>query len=378
LRARILVAWLRQHAESLGVTVDADVDADELLAAPVDTRVTLVPAGSQDGQAGAPGPLVPLERIALPHVLSGARGVNRAGGLCYLQAQHDLDAIRAYLHRYGDRPQALRAYTRELERLLLWAVTERGTALSSLTVEDCNAYKAFLAAPGERFVGPRQSRRSPRWRPFAPGGLTPASQKYAILVIRGAFDWLVKVRYLAGNPWAAVSDPATVTPEHAIRIERALPLALWTKVRQGLAEQAQRYGPDAMRWRAAAAAIFLMGDSGLRITEATLTQRERLRYVPADGDVPAGWTLQIVGKGRKQRSVPVSAACVDALRAHWADRALDFEAPPAAAPLIKPIEIPPTPAAQRRHGDAHSVAGYSANGLRGLVNWAFAQLLERL
>uniref|UniRef100_UPI003BEEFE06 IS1096 element passenger TnpR family protein n=1 Tax=Burkholderia arboris TaxID=488730 RepID=UPI003BEEFE06 len=375
LRARILVAWLRQHVESLGMTVDADVDADEPFAAPVDQHVMLAPAGGEDRPAGA---LAPLERIALPHMLSGAHGVNRAGGLCYLQASHDLDAIRAYLHRYSDRPQALRAYTRELERLLLWAVTERGTALSSLTVEDCNAYKAFLAAPTDRFVGPRQSRQSPLWRPFAPGGLTPTSQKYAVLVIRGAFDWLVQVRYLAGNPWAAVSDPATITPEHAIQIERALPLALWTQVRQGLAEQTQRFGPDAARWRAAAAAIFLMGDSGLRITEATLAQRERLRYVQADGDVPAGWSLQIVGKGRKQRSVPVSAACVTALRAHWADRELDFDAPPETAPLIKPTEIPPTPAAQRRHGDELGAAGYSANGLRGLVNWAFAQLREQL
>jgi integrase/recombinase XerD len=150
-RARILVAWLRRHADTLGVTVDADVDAAEPLAAPAATHVALVPAGSQ-GTHG--GPLAPLERIELPHRLSGGegphgtglRGVNRAPGLCYLQAQHDLDAIRSYLHRYTDRPQALRAYTHELERLLLWAVTERGTALSSLSVDDCNAYKAFLAA----------------------------------------------------------------------------------------------------------------------------------------------------------------------------------------------------------------------------------------
>ncbi|MEX3630138.1 MAG: site-specific integrase [Burkholderia sp.] len=122
----------------------------------------------------------------------------------------------------------------------------------------------------------------------------------------------------------------------------------------------------------------MMGDSGLRITEATLAQRERLRYVPTDGDVPAGWSLQIVGKGRKQRSVPVSAACVAALRAHWADRELDFDAPPETAPLIKPTDIPPTPAAQRLHGNELGAAGYSANGLRGLVNWAFAELGERL
>ncbi|MDR6412236.1 UNVERIFIED_ORG: integrase [Burkholderia sp. 1595] len=384
LRARILVAWLRRHAGSLAVTVDADVDATEPLAAPVAIHVALAPAG----EAGpSSGPLAPLERIALPHRLSGGegphgtgqRGVNRAPGLCYLQAQHDLDAIRSYLHRYTDRPQALRAYTRELERLLLWAVTERGAALSSLSVDDCNAYKAFLAAPAERFVGPRTARNSPRWRPFAPDGLTPGSQKYAVVVLRAAFDWLVKVRYLAGNPWVAVTDPATDTPEYAIRIDRALPLQLWTKVRVGLDGRSGSLGPSGPQWRAAKAAILLMGDSGLRITEATLARRERLGYLQADGDTPAGWTLQVLGKGRKQRSVPVSTAALAALRAHWADRGLDFNDPPATTPLIKPVDIPPTPAAQRRHaaGSAEP-AGYSSNGLRGLVSWAFDQLQETL
>lgn len=380
LRARILVAWLRRHAGTLGVTVDADVDTTEPLAAPAATHVSLVPAGCQTAQGGS---LAPLERIELPNLLSGGggphgtgqRGVNRAPGLCYLRAQHDLDAIRSYLHRYTDRPQALRAYTRELERLLLWAVTERGKALSSLDVDDCNAYKAFLAAPAERFVGPRSARSSPRWRPFAPDGLTPGSQKYAVLVLRAAFDWLVKVRYLAGNPWVAVTDPATETPEYAIRIERALPLQLWTKVRVGLDERSGSLGPSGPQWRAAKAAILLMGDSGLRITEATLARRERLGYLQADGETPAGWVLGVLGKGRKQRSVPVSTVALAALRAHWADRGLDFNDPPATAPLIKPVDIPPTPAAQRRHVDeSPEPAGYSSNGLRGLVNWAFGQL----
>jgi integrase len=394
----VIVAWLRRHAGSLGVTVDVDVEAAEPLAAPAVTHIALTPAG--DDRPDRPsGPLVPLERIALPHALSGAHGANRASGLCYPKAQHELDAIRAYLHRYDDRAQARRAYTRELERLLLWSVTERGTAFSSLTVEDYQAYKAFLAAPASRFVGPRTARSSSRWRPFAPDGLTPDSQRYAVHVLRAAFDWLVKARYLGGNPWVAVTDPATVTREHAMRIERALPVQLWTKVRQGLDDREQDPGPLGPRWRTAATAILIMGDSGLRITEASLARREQLRYIAADGDTPASWMLGVLGKGRKQRSVPLSIACVTALRAHWRDRGLDFNAPPASAPLIQPLDIPPTPAAQRRHGagqgggnDAKAAhpegdpvqrirevsAGYSSNGLRGLVNWAFAQLQASL
>ncbi|WP_264165022.1 hypothetical protein [Burkholderia cepacia] len=42
--------------------------------------------------------------------------------------------------------------------------------------------------------------------------------------------------------------------------------------------------------------------------------------MPADDDTPASWLLEVIGKGNKQRFVPINAACVDALRAHWSDR----------------------------------------------------------
>ena len=142
--------WCLRHASTLGVTVTADVDAIDPLIAPVVLHVVIDDARDS--------PLAPFERIELPHALSGAQGTNRMAGLCYLQAQHDLDAIRSYLHRYRDRPQALRAYTRELERLLLWAVSKRGKPLSSLDVDDCESYKAFLASPAERFTGRRHRR----------------------------------------------------------------------------------------------------------------------------------------------------------------------------------------------------------------------------
>jgi integrase len=381
LRARVLVAWLCRHAASLGASIADEVDPVDPLAAPATVaRVTLAPAGTA---------LAPLERVAVPPALSGGegpqgagkRGSNRAPVFSYLRAPHDLAAVRAYLHRYRDQPATLRAYTRELERLLLWAITVRGTALSSLTVDDCEAYKDFLAAPSAAFVGPRTVRGSPRWRPFASASLSADSQRYAVRALRAAFDWFVDVRYLAGNPWQAVNDPVTVTRAHAMRIERALPAELWTRVRRFAEERSAGLGPTGPRWRAARAALLLMGDSGLRNGEAALARREQLRDVPADGEVPASWELEVLGKGRKQRTVPVSGACLEALAAHWRDRQLELVAPPGSAPLIAPLAIPATPAAQRRHADDPAQpggAGYSANGIRELVNWAVRQLRTQL
>lgn len=376
-RARVIVAWLRRHVDSLGVTVSADVDAAEPLVAPGDT-VLIEPDSGQ---------LAPLERMALPHALSGERGTNRAPIFPYIRARHDLDAVRAYLAGYAGQTATQRAYVRELERLMLWATMERGVALSSLTVEDCEAYKVFLAAPAAAFTGPPVSRTSGRWRPFAPGGLSPDSQRYAVRAIRAAFDWLVDVRYLAGNPWRAVKDPRTVRRAQKMKIDRALPIGLWTRVRVFLADRTDESGPQGARWRAARALLLLMGDSGLRIAEAAATRRPALEWLPADGAVPSTWLLQVIGKGDKERFVPVSDECVAALHAHWRDRGLDFNAPDAGAPLVAPLVIPGTKKARRKFGldegqeDVAAVPlqqGYSVRGARGLNSWAIRQMLDHL
>ena len=210
----------------------------------------------------------------MPHALSGADGENRSTAFCYIQAQHDLDAVRAYLNRYRDQPKTLRAYTKELERFLLWAVVLRGKALSDLRVDDCEAYKDFLKSPDPRFVGERFARHSPRWRPFASTAeLSAESQRYAVRALRAAFTWWVDVRYLAGNPWNAVNDPPVIQRASAMKIERALPADLWRRLRDELDVRCAEEGDssresDGVQWRAVRAAILLMGDSGLRREEA--------------------------------------------------------------------------------------------------------------
>jgi site-specific recombinase XerD len=251
-----------------------------------------------------------------------------------------------------------------------------------MTVEDGEAYKDFLKNPIPTFVGPKRPRSSGRWRPFTPEGLSPDSQAYAVRVIRAAFGWLTTVRYLAGNPWSAVTDPATMSREVEVQVERALSADLWTQVRAEL--DARCEGEDlggltpteeeARQWRTARAAILLMSDSGVRRDEAANARRENLSVAvvtsgglaktSAKGSTRSSpkaaasdaaptqtgvtvWALTVVGKRRKQRTVPVSA--VAALRAHWADREQDFDALAVAAPLIAPLVINGTEASLAKH-----------------------------
>jgi hypothetical protein len=261
-RARHIVAWLRQHEASIGERVVDGVELEDPLVA-ADLAVV-------DGPRSA---LVPLGRMTVGAV-SGTTGANRSNAFAFIQARNDLDAARAYLNRYRDQPKTLRVYTKELERFLLWAVAARGKPTSALMVEDCEAYKDFLALPSPSFVAPRAPRSSPRWRPFATDALTPESQRYATRALPAALPWLVDVRYLAGNPWKAVNDPRVVKREGGIRIDRALPGDLWERAWTFMDGACKLVG--AKQWRIARPLLLLMGDSRPRREEAAGAVRARL------------------------------------------------------------------------------------------------------
>ncbi|SAL73430.1 integrase [Caballeronia udeis] len=67
-------------------------------------------------------------RRASAYKLSGADGENRSVAFCYIQACHDLEAMRAYVNKYRDQPKTARSYAKEVERFLLWSVVVRGKA----------------------------------------------------------------------------------------------------------------------------------------------------------------------------------------------------------------------------------------------------------
>jgi len=118
-----------------------------------------------------PGAVVPWESLRLPHEVDGSSGTFRAPRhTCTLDANNDYAAVQAWLSLH-ESPATQRAYRKEAERLILWAIVDRERALSSLTTEDAIAYRSFLRrpAPRERWVGPVRARTSPEWRPFSVG-----------------------------------------------------------------------------------------------------------------------------------------------------------------------------------------------------------------
>lgn len=149
--------------------------------------------------------LLPWERLRAPRELDGSQGTFRAPrSTCVLSAGNDYEAVHAWLS-LQESEATRRAYRKEAERLMLWAIVERGKALSSLVTEDAIAYRAFLRrpVPKERWIGPITRRDSAAWRPFQ-GPLSARSTAYALQVIGALYRWLIEQRYLLANPFAGV------------------------------------------------------------------------------------------------------------------------------------------------------------------------------
>ncbi|MGF6289640.1 phage integrase family protein [Paraburkholderia youngii] len=261
--------------------------------------------------------IAPWERLQPAPDLDGSHGRFRAPRrACLLNARDDYAAVQAWLALH-EAPHTARAYRREAERLMLWAIVERQQPLSSLSTDDAIAYRAFLRhpAPRARWTGPPQPRASVEWRPFA-RSLSPRSAGYALAVLNALFRWLVEQRYLLGNPFAGltVRGGQRTAP---FDTERALSDREWRAVRS-LANRLER----SQGWQAATAqrlrfVLDFLYATGLRAHElvgATLGDV----HVDARGE----WWLRVTGKGARAGSVALPPLALDALERYLVQRGL--------------------------------------------------------
>jgi site-specific recombinase XerD len=261
--------------------------------------------------------IVPWEQLRLPHEVDGSTGAYRAPrATCTLNADNDYQAVQAWLSLH-ESPATQRAYRKEAERLILWAIVERGRALSSLTTEDAVAYRAFLRrpTPRERWVGPVRARTSPEWRPFS-GALSARSAAYALTVLGALFRWLIEQRYLLANPFAGVKVRGS-TGAGALDTSHVFTEGEWVLIRviaDGL-EWSYGWAPEAaQRLRFVLDFGYATGLRASELVNATLGDIE----TDARGD---HW-LRVVGKGRKAARVALPPLARAALDRHLLDRRL--------------------------------------------------------
>lgn len=259
----------------------------------------------------------PWEQLIVPTDLDGSAGRFRAPReSCALDSNDDYSAINAWIS-LQESTATQRAYRKEAERLLLWAILEKGKPLSSLTTEDAIDYRNFLRrpTPAMRWVGKPRPRVSPDWKPFQ-GALSPKSLGYALSVISAMYRWLIEQRYVLVNPFAGmkVKGAKGRTPFDATR---GFNEHDWTLIRSTATN---------IEWtndwsKEAAARLHFILDfwyaTGLRpqeFADACLGQIRRDDH----GD---DW-LKVLGKGSKLGNVALPLAATFALDKYLASRKL--------------------------------------------------------
>jgi site-specific recombinase XerD len=303
--------------------------------------------------------VVPWEKLVVPREVDGSMGLHRAPrASCVLRADNDYAAVQAWLSLH-EAPATQRAYRKEAERLILWAIVERGVALSSLATEDALAYRAFLRqpTPRQRWVGPASPRSSSEWRPFA-GGLSTRSRAYALSVLSSMFRWLVEQRYVLANPFAGIKVRGA--RQATLDTTRSFSEGEWKLVRtvaEGL-EWSHGWQPDAaQRLRFLIDFSYSTGLRAGELVHATLGSIE----VDAHGD---HW-LHVVGKGSKAGKVVLPGLARGVLDKHLAQRGL---------PVTPAKWNPATPLLGRLDGEA----GITSKRLWAIVKRFFATTADVL
>ena len=335
-KAARVVDWLRAYEATIGKAIGTHAMV---------RKGTLSPARLQAVVPRTTG-IVPLDKLIVPAALSGSDGLYRLPQqLCLMRATNDYEAILVWIRaKQRSRPatrrepgpdqawpdellagvarlsHTQRAYLKEAERFLLWAVVQRQKPLSSMTLEDCTAYRDFLAdpQPAALWCGPRaRSRWSPLWRPFE-GPLSPSAQRRAIAILKSLYRFFVDQCYLRGNPFAGV---ALSRASPGLDVGRSFTEAQWAFIRGQLAAFPEHSANRRLKF-----ALSLLYGTGLRISEAVAARVADLAWQTYRDDTHGVavevWELTVVGKGAKERTVAVSPAIIVELQSYLASRGL--------------------------------------------------------
>ena len=330
-----IVSWLTDEpvAQALGIVVRAQalLPANQLRSTPLSLPLETA--------------IVPIERLKVPHELDGSAGTNRLPAPNF-GAHNDKQAIELWLASFSQKKHTHRAYRKEAERFLLWAVFEKQKPLSSITFADCIDYRDFLSMIGlvkpiawaKRFAIEQSAwqasrsypRYSPLWRPFE-SKLNLRSQNYAIGVLTALFEFLVSKHYVSENPFVGISTIAPTDP--IIDVSRTLDTADIAAIKDYLLTKTEQ-----APYRRLYLILLLLYSTGLRMAEISGLKRGNFgRFIRLE-DSAERWQITVVGKGNKPRKIEVSPTVMDILRDDFIEKGLpSFIEAPEDTPLISTL-----------------------------------------
>jgi integrase/recombinase XerD len=222
-----------------------------------------------------------------------------------------------------------------IDAFLEHLIVERGLAQNSLEAyrRDLVRYSAHLTAR-DRQVTSLDRAEVPRYLlTLREAGLSPRSVARHLSAIRQFHRFLVREGHASEDPTSHLESP---------RPWRRLPTVLSSDEVDRLLAPGQPTAPQGLRDRAMLEVLYA---SGLRVSELVGLRLADLNL--------AGGILRVLGKGNKERLVPIGDAAVESLRIYLADG---------------------RPKLERRRASPHLFLGRHG---RGLTRQMFWQLLKR-
>lgn len=172
-------------------------------------------------------------------------------------------------------PNTVTSYYHDVEAFL----NSNGTATSSVTASDIESYLGSIK------VSKRSSAR-------------------ILSALRSFFDWCVQEGQTKDNPAALVDSP---------KLGKYLPAVLSVDEVSAIMDSVDLKAPAGKRDRAILEVLY---GCGLRVSEAASLRISKINF--EDGFV------DVIGKGDKQRLVPLGEMAADAIRAYLEDRPLPY------------------------------------------------------
>ena len=266
-----------------------------------------------------PGYLVPWlqrsGRLFNPHAHTNTLG-----------AGDDLAALSAFMReRAGRSVHTWRAYVAELERLTRWCTEADLGPLSDLTRQDLLRYKVALtrpaALPARSGDASTEEGSSPSLN--QPKPLSEKSQARALAVIASLFRYWHATGYLLSNPAAGFTGGSRA--QAGFVPTRFIPGHLLEECDSWVARSVATV--DATLDQRRLAAIWtLFRFSGARLAELAWQQNSGLPRLELDSSGKG--LLTVLGKGNKNRAIPLPSICNEVLRKYRLARGLAAETDP--------------------------------------------------
>jgi site-specific recombinase XerD len=214
----------------------------------------------------------------------------------------DADLIAGWLAARSSSHKSFRVRRKEAERFVIWARQARSKCLQEISTEDANAYAEFLVDPQPlaMWVSKTKYPRSrPEWRPFA-GPLGTSSRRLALMELTAMYNWMIDRGFHFQNPFGSAPKPELIKEKFITRQLPEIAIHLMFEVIQ-LSSNPKKAARDSFM-----IALFYL--TGIRTFEATNANMSDVR-----SPLPDEHWLQVIGRCKKLRDVPISVQLYNAL-----------------------------------------------------------------